>query len=202
MPGTGFRTGTTFRINGRNYIALNASLASAPPAPSNVFISPSVRNDLVKDLGTEKRKSGEISYHHNAPALRYRLTLFVTGINDQVSLKTYWHDTYNTTVNQVIKNMRTVHQGIEASIEKNFSGRHTFQGAFGFAQALFKGQPTPEAWRDNDNTKLLENETCYLNNYRCNSSPQLATGISYRYSAKKYWYVSAACNYWDELLRG
>jgi hypothetical protein len=95
--------------------------------------------------------------------------------------------------------MRTLQQGVEASVEKQLGGRHVMQAVFGWAEAVYKGQPELEAWRDNDNTKLLEGEKTYLNNFRSNSSPQIATGASYRFNGKKMWYASIAFNYFDRI---
>lgn len=147
----------------------------------------------------EKVLSGDISYMAKYPTFKFRATYYNTTMSDQTWLRTFWSDEFNNNVDYIMTNVDQNHQGIEIGIEKSLFVAHTIQGAFGYGQYLYKGQPTAQAWQDNNNRSLFTDRAVYLNNYRIGVSPQLVAGVGYRYNAKKFWFAGITFNYFDQL---
>ncbi len=195
----GTKAGATIKLDGRNFITANGSYLTRMPEANNVFISPRVRNDALKNVTNEEVISTDINYMAKYPAFKLRITYYNTTINDQTWLRTFWSDEFNNNVNYIMTGVNQNHQGVEIGIEKNLFVAHTIQGAFGYGQFLYKGHPTAQVWQDNNAASLFENRTVYWNNYRVGMSPQLVTGIGYRYNAKKFWFAGINFNYFDEI---
>jgi hypothetical protein len=196
----GIKGGAVFKIDGRNFVTVNGLFLTRAPEANNIFISPRVRNDQVNNVTDEKVMSGDITYMAKYPTFKFRATYYNTTISDQTWLRTFWSDEFNNNVNYIMTNVDQNHQGIEIGIEKNLFVAHTIQAAFGLGQFVYKGQPTAQAWQDNNNKSLFTERTVYLNNYRIGVSPQLVTGIGYRYNAKKFWFAGITLNYLDQIF--
>lgn len=195
----GMKGGAILKIDGRNFITVNGALLTRAPEANNIFISPRVRNDLVNGVTNEKVASGDISYLAKYPTFKFRATVYNTNISNQTWLRTFWSDEFNNNVDYIMTNVDQNHYGIEIGLEKNMFVAHTFQGAFGLGRFTYKGLPTAQAWQDNNNKSLFTDRTVYLSNYRIGVSPQLVTGIGYRYNAKKFWFAGITFNYFDQI---
>lgn len=195
----GVKGGATYKINGRHFVTANASYLTRNPEAASIFFSPRVRNDVVTDVTNEKVLSGDINYLVKYPGFKVRATLYHTQIKDQIWLRSYWNDLYNNNVNYIMTGVDQTHQGVELGIEKTLFTSHVIQGAFGYGQFLYSNRPTAQSWQDNNNTQLFKDRTVYLKNYRVGGSPQLVSGIGYRYNAKKFWNVGLSFNYFDEI---
>jgi hypothetical protein len=195
----GTKGGLIYKLDGRNFITVNAGYLTRMPEANGIFISPRTRNDLVKNVISENVLSTDINYMAKYPAFKFRATYYNTTIRDQIWLRTFWSDEFNNIVNYIMTGVDQNHQGIELGIEKTLFVAHTIQGAFGYGQFLYKGHPTAQAWQDNTSASLFQDRTVYLNNYRVGMSPQLVTGIGYRYNSKKFWFAGISFNYFDEI---
>jgi hypothetical protein len=162
-----------------------------------MFISPRVRNDIVTGIKSEQMTSGEISYLAKFPNFKMRFTLYATQINNQLWVRTFWHDSYNNNVNMIMKNVNQNHQGLELGIEKTIFGAHVLQAALGYGRFVYSNRPTIEAWQDNNNLALYSGRTVYIKNYRIGGTPQFVTGIGYKYNAKQHWFAGLNFNYCD-----
>ncbi|MEI6020900.1 MAG: hypothetical protein WCR21_07210 [Bacteroidota bacterium] len=192
-----FKSGITFKLNGRHAIVMNAAYLTRCADISRLFISPRSRNDLVSNTGNEEIMTADISYHAKFPAFKCRLSLYATQINNQTWLSTYWHDEYNTNVNLMMKHVNQQYQGLELGLEKNIRTAHVLQTAIGLTHSIYSNRPVLEAWQDNTAMPLYTNRTVYIKNYRVGAFPQTVMGITYRYNAKKHWFVSCQVNFVD-----
>jgi len=195
----GVKGGLTYKIDGRNFITVNGNYMTRTPEANNIFLSPRVRNGMVKDVPSEKIMSTDINYLAKFPTFKFRATYYNTQINDQTWLRTFWSDEFNNNVNYIMTGVNQNHQGFEIGLEKVFMVSHTIQGAIGYGQFLYKKTPTAQAWQDNNNKSLFTERAVYLNNYKVGTGPQFVSGISYRYNGKKFWFAGITFNYFDEL---
>jgi hypothetical protein len=195
----GFKFGSTFKLNGRNFITGNLTILSRAPEASNIFVSPKVRNDVVDDIKSEEVLSGDINYLAKYPNLKLRLTLYSTQINDQTWLRTYYDDSYNTLVNVIMTSVNQTHRGFECGLEKTIHTSHVLQLVAGFAQSYYSNQPKLQAWQDNNSASLYYNRRVYLKNYKSGNSPQFVSAIGYRYLGKKFWSAGLCINYFDKI---
>lgn len=189
------KTGITYKINGRHALVANAAYIKRAPEVTALFISPRSRNDLLANTGNELLMSADLSYHAKFPAFKCRLSLYRTQINNQTRINTYWHDEFNANVNLIMRQINQSFQGLELGLEKNINSAHLIQMAIGMAQCIYSNRPLIDAWQDNNAAPLFENRRVYIKNYKVGAFPQNVMGLTYRYNAKKHWFVSCQGNY-------
>lgn len=191
----GVKGGLTYKITGRHFIRLNVILMSRAPHASNLFVSPDTRNELVTNSVKENQISYDLSYHVQYSKIKFRATYYYTQIKNQVWLRSYWHDSYNTFINVIMKGINTTYQGLELGLEKTIRVKHSLQLALGLGQYFYHSRPTLEAWQDNNSTILFDERQVYLKNYKPGNSAQTVAGAGYRYNGKKYWFAGINFNY-------
>jgi len=167
------------------------------------------KNNLMKTLSTGNRNangivsesvfSWDVNYIVRYPGLKVRLTYFYTAINNQTWVRTFWSDLYNNNVDLIMKGVNQTNQGVELGIEKTLFTSHVIQAAFSYGEYRYTNRPTLEAWQDNNATALFSDRTVYLKNYRVGGSPQMVSGIGYKYNGKKFWYAGIYFNYFDHI---
>jgi hypothetical protein len=195
----GLKAGITYKINGRNFITANATYLTRNPEVNNIFLSPRVRNDVVKGVTSEEVYGGDINYLAKYPNFKLRFTLYSTAINNQTWVRSFWHDSYNNNVNMIMRNVDQIHQGLEIGFEKTLFTAHKIQAAFGYGQFVYTNRPTLDLWQDNNATEIYTDRVTYLQNYRVGGAPQMVTGIGYTYNAKKFWFAGINFNHIDEI---
>jgi hypothetical protein len=195
----GVKGGATYRISGRHFLTVNGTYFTRTPESANIFTAPRVRSDVVDGIQNEKVLSADANYIIRYPGLKVRLTYYYTQINDQTWVRSFYHDSYNNLVNLIMKDVDQNHQGIELGLEKTLFTSHVIQAAIGYGQFLYTNRPKLEAWQENNATALFTDRTVYLKNYRVGSSPQLVSGIGYKYNGKKFWFAGLYFNYFDEI---
>ncbi len=195
----GLKGGLTYKISGRYYVTANGSYLTRTPEAANVFVSPRVRNDIVAGIKSENVLSGDLNFIIRYPGLKIRATYYYAQINNQTWLRTFWNDNYNNNVNLIMRGVNQTHQGVELGIEKTLFTSHVLQAAFGYGQFIYTNRPKMDAWQDNNNTSLYTDRTVYLKNYKVGGTPQMVTGLSYKYNGKKFWYAGLSFNYFDEI---
>lgn len=195
----GIKGGATYKLSGRHFITVNGSYLTRTPESANMFISQTVRNDVVDGIKAEEVLSADINYIIRYPGLKFRLTYYNTQINNQTWVRSYYHDLYNNNVNLIMKNVDQNHQGVELGVEKTLFTSHVIQGALGYGQFIYTSRPTLEAWQYNNPDAIFKDRTTYLKNYKVGGSPQLVAGIGYKYNGKKFWFAGINLNYFDEI---
>ncbi|MBL7933393.1 MAG: hypothetical protein JNL60_15915 [Bacteroidia bacterium] len=191
----GAKAGFTYKINNRNFFRFNILAQSRAPKADHLFISPDTRNETISNPGNESVFSYDLSYIVQQSKFKFRLTGYYTEIKNQVWLRSYWHDAYNTFVNVIMTKVNTTCEGLELGLEKNLNAKHSVQAALALGQYFYSGRPTLEAWQDNNSKVLFNGRQVYLNNYRLGNSAQTLAGIGYRYNGKKYWFTGLNFNY-------
>jgi len=195
----GVKGGMTYKINGRHFVTANGTYLTRTPEANSIFISPRVRNDIVQGVTNEKVLSTDINYLIKYPELKVRATYYFTQISDQTWLRSYWSDIYNNNVNYIMTGVDQVHQGVELGVEKTLFASHVIQAVLGYGQFLYSNRPTAQAWQDNNATQLFTDRTVYWTNYKVGGSPQLVSGLGYKYNAKKHWFAGLYFNYFDQI---
>ena len=201
----GVKGGAIYKLDGRNFLTANASFLTRPPEVGNLFISPRTRNDMVKtgsgaNVGSESVLSYEASYLAKYPGFKARVTYYNTTIKNQIWYRTFWSDEFNNNVNYIMTGVNQQHQGVEIGLEKTLFTVHTVQGVFGYGNFVYTDNTKAQAWQDNNNTQLFTDRTAYIKNYRIGGTPQTVTGIGYKYSSPKRWFVGATYNYFSQTF--
>jgi hypothetical protein len=195
----GVKAGGIYKLNGRNFLLVNAAYITKPPLPNASFVSVQTRNHLIRDIargyGNEEVLSGELTYQVKYPFLRARATYYYSQINNQVWLRNYFDDVYKTNVNYFMSGLNQLNQGVELGVEGTIRKRVIVSGVLAEGQFIYTNRPSATISADNSAQLLATNRTIYFKNYRVGNMPQRAASAGLRYNSAKYWFVGINYNY-------
>lgn len=194
------KAGLTWKFSGRQFVTVHSSIGSRMPEARILFISPSTRNDITPLKGSERLLSSEGAYHVLYANFKGRVSVYRNQLSNLSWLRTYWQDDYNSTVNLLMQGASQRFQGIELGLEKTIRVSHVLQFAATSGEWLYANTPELSAWQDNTGELLFSAKKTYLKNIRVGGSPQRALGLSYRYTARKYWSAACSINYLDHAF--
>ncbi|MFN5346531.1 MAG: carboxypeptidase regulatory-like domain-containing protein [Bacteroidota bacterium] len=195
----GIKAGATYKINGRNYIFLNASNETRAPLFEDVFISPRTRDLTNPNATNEKIMSIEAGYLLRAPKTKIRATAYYTQMNDGINNLTFFHEDYRTLVNYSLSNMDRRHVGVEIGADHNLGQGFSASTAIAIGQYFYTDRMNAIITADNTSQLLAENETIYSKNFYVAGGPQSAYTLGLRYRAKKFWNAYLNLNYFDKI---
>lgn len=193
----GAKGGVTYKIDGRNYVYVNASYQTRAPYFENVYISPRTRNAQQSNVESEKIQTVEGGYIMNAPKFKIRVGGYYTRFQDGMDVMSFYHDTYQNFVNYALNNIDKLHFGGEFGIEAKLTSTITLNAAAAIGRYYYDSKQNATITVDNS-ASVLGNQIVYAENFRVPSTPQEAysAGISYR--SPKFWFVSLTGNYFDQ----
>ena len=203
FPDGGVKAGITYKINGRNYLVLNAQAQTMAPRVLDVFISPTIRNDYVDNLKSEKNLMADFSYIMRYPFLRMRLSAYYGMFMDVTSLFSFYHDDYGSYVNYAMTGINKRNYGFELGVEVPIGSMFTIYAAGTWGDHRYTNRPNVTITADNGydilgNGESQYTETVYWKNFHVAGTPQVAAtlGVKFNY---KYWFVSVNANYFDKI---
>jgi len=190
------KAGTTYKIDGRNRITLNAIAETRAPLPRNSYISQRIKDTKVPNLQSEKILSYDLTYLFNFSSVRGRVTGFRTHMLGSSDLIGYYDDEKRTFVNHALTKSDKIHQGIEAGVSMNLNSNFTLAVAGTYADYHYTnnaiGIKSPENGSFADIT-----DTVMTNGLKVANGPQLAANIKLSYFNSKMWFVDVTLNYFD-----
>ena len=190
--------GATYKLNGKNYLYINAAYLTKAPDFRNVFLSPNTRDQVQNNITNETVASVEGGYVVNTPTLRLKLSGYYTTYKNQMNVISFFNEDYYTYTNYALNNISKVHFGGELGFEQKLTPQVTLLGAASIGRYYYDSRQY--ATIVNDNTQgTLGNDTIYSKNYRVPNTPQEAYSLSLQYHSKQYWYVGITGNYFDQL---
>jgi len=192
--------GVTYKINGRNYIFANASYMTRAPYIFNVFLSPNTRNQTASNVVNEQITSTELGYTYNSPRVKIKAVGYFTQFLNGTETKRYWHDQYNSNVNQTMTNIDRQYYGGEFGVEGNIYKGFGMNAVMGIGQGKYIDRPNLTLTSDNTSEILLENETVYFKNFYTATGPQWANSLGVFYNSPKYWFVRLNANWYDWIF--
>lgn len=198
LEGAG-KLGITYKINGRNYLMLNAIAESQAPSVLNAFVAPRIRNKYVENLKNEKDYSADFSYVLSYPSVKLRVTGYLAQIQDATRLISFYHDDYASMVNYSISGIDERHLGIELGAEIKLGTMFSLilAGNYGDYRYSDRADVTMNAENGTDIEGDV-NRTVYWKNYHVSGTPQAAGTIGLKFN-HKYWWVNINANYFDKI---
>lgn len=195
----GVKGGVTYKLNGRNYLFVNAGYTTQAPTIDNTYISPRLRNGIVTNAEVQRNQTIEAGYYLKAPKLNGRLVGYVTDTKDGIEIQRFYNDApeYETFVNYAMRKINTRFTGVEFAIEGKISSSLSATGVASVGQAFYTNNPLVSIYRDNDTAQLASDRKVYINNYYLGVGAQSAYSLGLNYRSKKYWYVDLNFNYMD-----
>ena len=203
FPDGGIKAGITYKVNGRNYLVLNAQFQTMAPRVLDVFISPTIRNDYVSNLVSEKDVMADFSYIMRYPFMRMRLSAYYGEFMDVTNLFSFYHDDYGSYVNYSMTGINKRNYGFELGVEVPIGSMFTVYAAGTWGDHRYTNRPNVTITADNGydvlgNGESQYTETVYWKNFHVAGTPQVAAtlGVKFNY---KYWFVSLNANYFDKI---
>ncbi|MRI63700.1 TonB-dependent receptor [Ornithobacterium rhinotracheale] len=199
----GVKLNATYKIDGRNYLVMNAGYFTNAPTANDVFPQQRTNNLSIPDLESAKIFSGDLSYMLRGSRIKARATGYFTDIKDEVETAFGYleRDSQDFSANlftaEVIKGVAKQHMGAELALEAQLSTTFTVNAAAAIGQYLYKNNPDLYYFSDAYSDKggfQYEGKT-YLNKYHVAASPQKAFSVGFQYRSPKYWWVGATGNY-------
>jgi len=195
----GAKGGATYKINGRNYLFVNAGMAADAPTFDNTFISPSTRNTTVDNPTTQTTRSVEGGYLLRAPRFNARVVGYATEIDNATEIKRFYNDdpAFRTFVNYVLQDMKLQFTGAELALSAMVTPQLSVTGVGALGQAFYANNPRVSVVRDNDTTTSITSRKVYIKNYSLATGPQTAASLGFRYSSRQYWNVGLTGSFYD-----
>lgn len=203
FPDAGLKAGLTYKINGRNYLVLNGQFQTQAPSILDAFISPTIRNDYVNNLKSEKDLAVDLSYIMRYPFMRMRFSLFMVKFMDVTDQFSFYHDDYGTFVNYAMTGIDKRNLGMELGIEIPIGSMFTLALAGNYGDYIYTSRPNVTITADNGydvlgNGSSEYTETVYWKGFHVAGTPQVAATIGLKFNYK-YWFVSINANYFDKI---
>lgn len=193
-----FKSGLTYKIDGRNYLYVNGGMMQKAPFFENVYLSPRTRDIAQNNITNEQDQTVEAGYVLNAPKIKLRLSGYYAGFNNQLNVMSFYHDTYQNLVNYAVSNINKVHYGMEFGFDAKVLPNITITGAAAFGRYYYNSRQYATVTLDND-ASVLESDSVYVNDYRVGGTPQEAYSLGVTYRSPKYWFISLTGNYFDQI---
>ena len=193
----GIKAGVTYKINGRNFIAVNSQAMTRPPSVYNSFVSPRTRNTVTANIQDDQVWTADASYILRTTFLKARVTAYQTMFWNQNEISSFYHDDLNTYVNYVMTGIDKVHQGIEIGLEMKATTNISFTGVAAIGSYRYTSNPLATVSYDNHMQPDIT-ETVYSKNFMINGSPQTAGSLGVSYRNSKYWFFNANFNYFGD----
>jgi hypothetical protein len=187
--------GAVFKINGRNYLYVNAGFINQAPNFKDSYISPKNRDAVVNDLKNEQIKSVDGGYLLRTPFIKASLNLYYTEFNNQVWMTSFYHDGLGNFVNYAMSGINTTHSGAEVGIEAKLSDSFTATAVGSFGYYRYTSNPTVTITVDNSAAVLAQDQVVYEKGFLVAGTPQTAASVGLKYSGKKKWFLSVNGNY-------
>lgn len=191
--------GLTYKINGRNYIYVNAAYLTKAPFFENVYISPRTRDFQQADnIESTVVKTAEAGYILNSPKVKLRLTGYYTTFENDYNVMSFYHDDYRNFVNYAVSNIDKLHFGGEFGFEAKVGPGLSVNGAAAVGRYYYNSRQQAVITLDNSYA-TLGTESIFNQNYRVPSTPQEAYSLGLSYRSPKFWFVTITGNYFDQM---
>ena len=194
----GVKGGSTWKINGRNFVEVNAAYMTRAPFFKNSYISPRTSNRVVPGLTDEKILSADINYNLRSPFIKARISAYYTRFMDQNEMKSFYHDTYNTFINYSMTGIDKEHRGIEFGAEIKATTTITIDLAAALGSYKYISRPNVTITKDNSDSIFSFNQAVYIKNFYISNTPQTAAMIGINYASPKFWYLGASFSYFAD----
>ncbi len=194
-----FKTGATYKIDGRNYVFVNGIYMSRAPFFENAFIAPRNRDFVQSNLTSENIASFEGGYVMNAPKVKIRANGYFTDIKNQMNVMTFYHDEYRNFVNYALSNIGKVHYGTELGVEAKIYKGLSVNAAAAIGRYRYTTRQKATVTVDNSYAVLDQDVTVYSKNYNL-PAPQECYTIGLDYRSPKFWFLTVNLNYFDRMF--
>jgi len=206
----GVKSGSTYKINGRNLIDMNVGYLTQAPTLRNSFSNARENNNSVENLQSEKIFSTDVSYIRRSPIITSRLTGYYTSIKEATEISFYFADGIggdNTAfVQEILSGIDKKQIGLEFGLEAQVTATIKLKGAAAMGRFTFANNPNLYLTSDRANEGVFdengqsEEYTSNLNNYKIAAGPHNAFSVGFEYRDPNYWWFGATTNFFSNTF--
>lgn len=188
------KAGVTYKLDGRNFFTVQAQYSTDAPLISDVYISPRIKDITIKDPKSQKTISVDAQYNWNYRRFRGSIGAYFINMDDAVERMGFYDESLNTFCNFALNGVKRQYKGIELGMAYKILPSLT--ASFAGTYAKFQYKNNPMGMRSVENGLYADTEqTVYLKNYTCTSTPQLAFNIALDWQAPKMFFVNVNASY-------
>lgn len=188
-------------INGRQNLFLSIATTQKAPYSENCYISPSTRNTVQENIKPETFNATELGYLIQSKNLKMHSTLYYIQSLNGMDLLSFYHDAYNSFVNDAISGIDQIHVGYEFAIETKLNSYFSLTGAATNGRHFFSNRQFAIVTADNTANEL-DRAVIYAKNYPAINSPQAAYSLSLNTRASNNWFGSISASLFDQQFLG
>ncbi|MCB9201794.1 MAG: carboxypeptidase-like regulatory domain-containing protein [Flavobacteriales bacterium] len=197
----GIKTSTTYKVDGRNFIKLNAGYFTLAPTLNEIFLNARNNNMITPNLKSQKIFSSDLSYVLRSPKVRARATAYYTTINDATEISRYYvqgigidGNDANYFITEALSGINKKHIGAELAV--NYKITSAFEATAVASIGQFTYDNNPELYLvANDISNVVKFDNTYIKNYKVTGTPQKAYSLALKYNSPKYWWAGISGNY-------
>lgn len=188
------KAGVTYKLDGRNFFTVQTQYSTDAPLISDVYISPRIKDTTIKDPKSQKTLSVDAQYNWNYRRFRGSIGAYFINMDDAVERMGFYDESLNTFCNFALNGVKRQYKGIELGMAYKILPSLT--ASFAGTYAKFQYKNNPMGMRSVENGLYADTEqTVYLKNYTCTSTPQLAFNIALDWQAPKMFFVNVNASY-------
>lgn len=188
------KAGVTYKLDGRNFFTVQAQYSTDAPLISDVYISPRIKDTTIKDPKSQKTLSVDAQYNWNYRRFRGSIGAYFINMDDAVERMGFYDESLNTFCNFALNGVKRQYKGIELGMAYKILPSLT--ASFAGTYAKFQYKNNPMGMHSVENGLYADTEqTVYLKNYTCTSTPQLAFNIALDWQAPKMFFVNVNASY-------
>src|SRR5690606_7310656 len=193
----GAKTNFLFKLNGRNFIALNGQYSTNAPTSEEVFANARSNSLAVPDLKNAQIMAGELSYIYRAPRVKAKATGYYTLAKDEMEKSFGFIDNEENTyfAAEVLNNVDKQYFGTELAIEAQVTTAITVSAVASIGQFTYNNNPDYYLFSDDLNNGYRNFGKTYLKDYRLSNGPQQGYSLGIEYRSPNYWWLGVTGNY-------
>jgi len=200
----GVKSDLLFKIDGRNYLALNAQYSTNAPTSDEVFTNARSNDLTVPELKNSQIMAGEFSYILRAPRIKGKATAFYTLMKDEMEKSFGYIDNDQQTyfAAEVLTGVEKQYYGTELAIEAQLTTTLTVKAIAAIGQYTYNNNPNYYLFSDDLADGYRSFGETYIKDYKLANGPQQGYSLGLEYRSPKYWWVGVngnflANNYFD-----
>ncbi len=212
-----------YLIGGHSRVYANVAYLTDAPTFNKSFISPRMRNTLMKGLTTSKTFSTDINYQLSTGGFNVRATAYYTTIKDQSDVMSVYDDLQNAFTNFALTGIDQRNMGIELGfkVPTGLTGL-SVQGVLAWGEYIYTSNPRLTQTVDNSSAVVIEDEIVpywmshpvykhdaegwydidaqgnyvldYHQKHYVPSTPQFATSLGLAWN-HNYWFIDVSADY-------
>ncbi len=187
--------GVTYQITGRHFITANMMYETKAPFFRNSYLSPRTRNTAVENLQSETIYGGDLNYYIRLPYITGRLTGYYVKFQNQTTIRSFYHDEYQSFINYIMTGIDKQHIGAELGLDIKVSPTLTVSIVGAKGEYRYTSRPHATVVRDNSEEIIAQDKTVYWKNYYVGNTPQTAASLGIKYRSPKYWFAGIDADY-------